>query len=671
MRASHPAKGYKEMIFWVEQFLNGIQLGALLFLMASGLTLVLGIVRLINLAHGTLYMLGAFLASTFAAQFGSVGFAFPAAVLATALFGFLLERLVLRHLYDRSELEQVLCTFGMIIFANEAVRLIWGPVPVALPLPASLNGSVELFGLNYSSYRLMFIAAGLAIAFLMHILINRTRVGMLIRAGASDRMMVQALGVNIKLLNALIFAIGAALAALAGAMAGPLQSVQAGMGEPVLIVALVVIVVGGIGSIRGSLAAAVMIGLIDTFGRIMLPAALGSILIYLLMAIVLVFKPGGLFPAPGQGGSHSGDSSKSAADLMQRVRNYKMSTPVVISVLAFFAIVPLACILLDEPYYIKFFTRIMVFGISALGLGLIINYGGLVGFGHAAFVGVASYVVAILGFHASSDSALSGALGLHSGGGSHLFEILATNNALVAWPIAIAVTSLMAFLIGAVSLRTNGLSFIMITLAFAQMLFYFFLALPNYGGESGLPLGQKSEVLSLPMNDRIVFYYVVFVLMAACMWIISRLMRSPFGLVLEGSRQNDRRLRSIGVPVYAYRLTAFTLAGAIAGLAGVLLVNLQMFATPTDLSWHRSGDFLVMVIIGGIGSLSGPVIGALGFELTKHLLETWATHWELYFGPLLIAYVLFPPSRIIGAVKHWRMPATAKSQDLKIRRRAS
>jgi branched-chain amino acid transport system permease protein len=616
------------MKFLAEQLLNGIQLGALLFLMASGMTLILGIVRLINLAHGSLYMFGAFFAATFAAKFGSMAIALPAALVATALLGLVLERLILRRLYERSHLDQVLCTFGIILVANETVRLIWGPVPIALPLPESLSGSINLFGLEYSTYRMLYIVVGLGVAILLNLLMNRTRTGMLIRAGASNRTMIQALGTNISLLNSLIFAVGAALAALAGAMAGPLLAVQSGMGEPVLIVVLVVIVVGGVGSIWGSLVAALLIGLIDTFGRVLLPAALGSIIIYLLMAFVLVFRPSGLFPVPGGSDSHSAGPSGSSGKGMDAVRNYRLGTPTVLVLLLAFALVPVMANMLGEPFYIKVFTRIMAVGIAALGLGLIINYGGMVSLGHAAFVGVASYVVAILGFHGSSGASSLG--------------FLATSNAFIVWPVAILVSALMAFLIGLVAVRTAGLSFIMITLAFAQMLFYFFLALPTYGGESGLPMEQRSVLGPLPMDDRTSFYYLVFVVLVACLALVSKLMQSPFGLVLEGSRQNEQRLRAIGIPVNAYRLAAFTLSGAITGVSGVLLVNLQMFATPMELSWHRSGDYIVMVILGGVASLAGPLQGALIFELTKHLLENWTTHWELYFGLLLIAYVLSP-----------------------------
>jgi branched-chain amino acid transport system permease protein len=496
------------MRFFAEQLLNGLQLGALLFLMASGMTLILGIVRLINLAHGSLYMFGAFFAATFVARGNLMGMALVAAIVATALLGVILERLILRRLYQRSHLDQVLCTFGVVLFSDEVVRLIWGPVPIALPIPATLSGSIDLFGLQYSIYRSMFIVVGLGVAMLLHLLIHRTRTGMLIRAGASDRMMIQALGVNISFLSSLIFAMGAALAGLAGALAGPLLAVQSGMGEPVLIVVLVVIVVGGIGSISGSLVAALLIGLIDTFGRVLLPAALGSIIIYLVMAIILVFRPGGLIAVPGGVDNHSAPSAADSA--IRSVRNYKLVTPAVMALLLAFALVPPIASVPGEPFYIKFFAKVMAVGVAAVGLGLIINYEGMVSFGHAAFVGVAGYVVAILGFHGTSGTSSLG--------------FLATSNALVTWPAAVLVTATVAFLIGLVAVRTAGLSFIMVTLAFAQMLFYFFLALPTYGGESGLAMEQKSVLGSLPMDDRIPFYYVVFVVLVFCLALVSKLM---------------------------------------------------------------------------------------------------------------------------------------------------
>lgn len=269
----------------------------MLFLMAAGLTLVVGIMNLINLAHGALYMVGAFLAVTFSLLTGSYLLAVGLAVACTALIGLAIEFLVLRPLYSRDHLDQVLCTFGLILFLNELTRFIWGATPLRLDIPAWLDYSVSLAGIDYPGYRLIVILASVAVAIGLYFLIGHTRIGMLIRAGASDRKMIIGLGVNIALLYSLIFALGAGLAALAGILAAPIFTVQVGMGDHILILTLVVIVIGGIGSVRGSFAAAIVVGVIDTLGRVMLPSGFGNVIIYLLMAVILFWRPRGLFPS--------------------------------------------------------------------------------------------------------------------------------------------------------------------------------------------------------------------------------------------------------------------------------------------------------------------------------------------------------------------------------------
>jgi len=294
------------------QLLNGFQLGILLFLLSAGLTLVLGIMNFVNLAHGSLYMMGAYFA---AATFGATGSFIAAAVVsipATLVLGLVLERLVLSKLYARDHLYQVLATFGLILILNEVVRYFWGTASIFMNVPDALSGTVNLFGLPYPSYRFVIIAVGLLVGASLYFVIHKTRVGMLIRAGASDATMVSALGVNIRLVNSMVFGVGAALAGLAGLMAGPILSVQPGMGEPILILTLVVIVTGGIGSIRGAFYGALIVGIVDTIGRAFLPTllreifersvaqaagpAIASMLIYLLMAAVLAVRPQGLFP---------------------------------------------------------------------------------------------------------------------------------------------------------------------------------------------------------------------------------------------------------------------------------------------------------------------------------------------------------------------------------------
>ena len=300
----------------LEQGLNGLQFGLMLFLLAAGLTLVFGIMDMINLAHGSLYMIGAYLTATIAQASGSFWVAVLAALALTTLIGMALEMTLLRRLYARDHLSQVLATFALILIANDAVRMIWGPQALLLNVPPALAGSIELIpGAPYPAFRAFIIAVGAAVAALLYWLIVKTRVGALVRAGASNREMALALGVDVRVLFTLVFGLGAALCALAGALLGPLFAVQVGMGENILIQAFVVVVIGGIGSVHGALVGALLVGMVDTMGRALLPVMLRTFLpnniadalgptlaamaVYILMAAVLYWKPTGLFPARG------------------------------------------------------------------------------------------------------------------------------------------------------------------------------------------------------------------------------------------------------------------------------------------------------------------------------------------------------------------------------------
>jgi len=302
------------MALLLEQLLNGLQLGVMLFLLAAGLTLVFGIMGVINLAHGSLYMIGAFAAALVAKETGSWWLALLGGLAAAALVGMLIELVVLRRLYARDHLDQVLATFGLILFFNQGITLLFGRQPLFVDIPAALTGTVEVLpGVPYPIYRLFIIAVGVAVALGLYLLIQKTRLGMLVRAGATHREMVRALGVDIRLLYTLVFGLGALLAGLAGLMAGPVFNVQVGMGEQILILTFVVVVIGGIGSVRGALFGALLVGLVETLLRAYAPgvlrgflpaseadalgAGLASMGVYLLMAIVLLVKPRGLFPA--------------------------------------------------------------------------------------------------------------------------------------------------------------------------------------------------------------------------------------------------------------------------------------------------------------------------------------------------------------------------------------
>src|SRR5690606_7011569 len=317
-RPDPPERARMSGILLLEQLLNSLQFGLMLFLLAAGLTPVFGIMDLINLAHGSLYMIGAYLVAPIAAASGPFWIGLAGGVAASAVLGAVLECTVVRRLYQRDHLSQVLGTFALLLMANEGVRMIWGSQPLMMPMPAGLSGPVELLpGFSYPAYRLLIIGAGLAVALLLYVLVTRTRLGMQVRAGASNREMAQAMGADVRRLFTRLFAFGAALCAVAGGMLGPLLAVQVSMGESILILAFVVIVIGGIGSIRGALVGALLVGLVDTAGRTVVPMlfellmgpaaadnagpAVASILIYVLMAAVLFWKPRGLFPARGCG----------------------------------------------------------------------------------------------------------------------------------------------------------------------------------------------------------------------------------------------------------------------------------------------------------------------------------------------------------------------------------
>jgi branched-chain amino acid transport system permease protein len=303
-----------DAIFLIEQFLNGLGYGLMLFLLAAGLTLVFGIMDTMNLAHGSLYMAGAYIAARVHESSGSFVGAVLIAMAATVLIAFVIEILVVRRLYGRDHLAQVVATFGIILIADDAVKAIWGPSPILASMPAPLAGPVQLLAqLPYPAYRLLLLGVGLLVALGLYWLVNHTRIGMLVRAGASNRAMAEFMGVRVQRVFSFVFALGAALAALAGALMGPISAVQIGMGEAILIPALIVIVIGGIGSVRGAFIAALLVGLVDTAGRAFLPPllrvvlppalaadlgpALAGIAMYVLMATVLILKPAGLFPA--------------------------------------------------------------------------------------------------------------------------------------------------------------------------------------------------------------------------------------------------------------------------------------------------------------------------------------------------------------------------------------
>jgi branched-chain amino acid transport system permease protein len=312
-----------------------------------------------------------------------------------------------------------------------------------------------------------------------------------------------------------------------------------------------------------------------------------------------------------------------------------------LTALALALLLPPLALAVDEPFFISLASRMLIYGLAAASLDLILGFGGMVSFGHAAFFGVGGYAVGIMFAHGFEGSDF---LGLMPG----------SDNALIVWPLAMLVSGFLALVIGAVSLRTGGVYFIMITLAFAQMLYFFFVSLETYGGDDGLSMYGHSRLSGLDLSDDTTFYYVCLALLLLFLWLGRRLVASRFGMVVMGVRENERRMTALGFPVYRYKLACFTIAGAVAGLAGALIANQTEFVSPSLMHWTRSGEIMVMAIMGGMGTLIGPVFGAAAFLLLEEVLSGWTEHWMIVLGPLLILIVLFAKRGIYGGLVGWK-----------------
>ena len=304
------------------------------------------------------------------------------------------------------------------------------------------------------------------------------------------------------------------------------------------------------------------------------------------------------------------------------------------------AILPIAASAFGQEYYISLFSRILIYAIAAVSLDLLLGFSGMISLGHAAFVGIGAYVVGIFFYHSAEMEPLF----------ASPFLVQGSENGLVVIPLAVLVSALFAIVIGALSLRTKGMHFIMITLAFAQMIYYFFVSLEKYGGNDGLSLYSRSTLPGLDLGNDLQFYYLCLVLLALFLFFATRLVKSRFGLVIRGCSNNERRINALGVNAYSYKLVCFAIAGAGAGLAGALLANQTEYVSPGLMHWTLSGELMVMVLLGGLGTLFGPVLGAAVFLLLEEFLAMYTEHWMLYLGPFLVLVVLFAKKGLYGVL---------------------
>jgi len=616
---------------FVIQSLNGLASASTLFMIAVGLSLIFGVTRIVNFAHGSLYMVGLYVAYSAIERLGVTPFGFWSGVLvagvAVAVLGALIEILVLRRIYHAPELFQLLATFALTLIIKDAALYLWGPEDLLGPRAPGLRGSVEILGKPFPEYDLVLIAVGPIVLGALWLLLNRTRWGTLVRAATQDREMVGALGVNQKWLFTGVFALGAFLAGFGGALQIPREPAQLFLDLTAISDAFVVVVVGGLGSIPGAFLAALIIGLIKAYcigvgtvellGTTFAFSKLTLVAEFIVMAIVLVLRPQGLLGKP-QG------LQRIAAEFVEqplRPAGKALRTAAIV-VVAALAALPLA----TTGYTLVLMIDILVFALFAASLHFMMGPGGMVSFGHAAYLGLGAYGAALL-------LKLAG---------------WPMEAALVAAPFAAA---LGAAVFGWFCVRLSGVYLAMLTLAFAQIAWSVMFQWDAVTGGSNGIVGVWPAPWLAP---KPAYYLLTFVLCAGAIYLLRRMLFAPFGYALRAGRDSPLRADAIGIDVQRIQWAAFVVVGAFAGLAGGLYAFSKGSISPdSTMAVGRSIDALVMVLLGGVQTLSGPVVGAAVFTWLQDTIARSTDYWRAVLGFTILVIVLAFPQGIVGAVRAW------------------
>ncbi|EKV29212.1 Branched-chain amino acid transport system permease protein LivM [Caenispirillum salinarum AK4] len=601
------------MDFLFVQFLNGLASASALFLVASGLSIIFGVTRIVNFAHGAFYMLGAYVAYTLTTTLtGPLGFwvALPLAAVIVAALGALVEMTLLRRIYEAPELFQLLATFGLTLMVEDLVVLIWGPEDLLGPRAPGLEGAVNIFGQLFPAYDLMLIALGPIVLAGLWLLFHKTRWGVLVRAATQDRTMVAALGVNQAWLFTSVFTLGIFLAALGGAVQIPREAVHHMMDLQIIVEAFVIVVIGGLGNVFGAFLAAFIIAELNAFGILLFPK-ISLVLVFLVMAVVLVVRPWGLLGKPeGAARAAVGTALQPWKRLGARGRNLSLGLLLVLALLPVFA----------GNYLLAVSTEILIFVLFAASLHLMMGVGGMVSFGHAAYFGLGAYGAALLVRFTGAPMEV----GLWAG------PLLAVAG---------------AALFGWFCVRLSGVYLAMLTLAFAQIVWSIvFQWYEVTGGDNGILGIWPSSWASDPM----VFYYLTLGIVTLGILAIRRIVFAPFGYAVRGCRDSVLRAESIGMNRMSLQWLCFTLAGSFAGFAGVLYAYLKGSVFPDVLAIPTSVDGLVMVLLGGIQTVAGPVVGAAVYEALSIYMTSETDLWKLILGGLIVVLVVAFPEGIVG-----------------------
>jgi branched-chain amino acid transport system permease protein len=594
------------------QFLNGLAAASSLFLVAAGLSLIFGVTRVVNFAHGSLYMLGMYLA-VWLSQ--TVGFwaSIPLAAGAVGACGLLIELVLLRRIYKAPELFQLLATFALVLLIKDFALWAWGPEDMLGPRAPGLRGAVEIAGGAFPQYDLLLIVLGPAVFVSLHLLLTRTRWGMLVRAATQDREMAAALGVNQKALFTAVFVLGAALAGLGGALAIPREPANLEIDLGVVSDAFVVVVVGGLGSIPGAFLAALIIGEIKAFCIGLGYSKLTLAVEFIVMAVVLVLRPWGLLGRPVAEARGPG-SMQTPFGLPSR--NFLILLSVTVGMLA---LAPMA----SQGYLLVLLTDMLVFALFAASLHFMMGPGGMASFGHAAYFGLGAYGAALLVLRFGLPMEL----------------------ALVAAPLVALVGAL---IFGWFCVRLSGVYLAMLTLAFAQIAWSVAFQWDSVtGGSNGLIGTWPAAWLA----SKPAYYYLVLLLCGAAIALIWRMVFSPFGYALRAARDSPLRAEAVGIPVRTVQWAAFAAAGMLAGIAGALFAFSKGSISPEVLSVPRSVDGLVMVFLGGVQTLTGPVWGAALFTLLEDAMSREIEYWRAAIGAVILLLVLAFPQGVAGFIK--------------------
>ncbi|MBW7924552.1 MAG: ABC transporter permease [Burkholderiaceae bacterium] len=613
---------------FVAQLLNGLAGASSLFLVAAGLSLIFGVTRIVNFAHGSFYMVGIYVAYTLVDRLGSgVGF-WPAlllAAVAVGILGALVELVVLRRIYHAPELFQLLATFALVLVIKDAVLWLWGPAELLGPRAPGLSGSVPILGRAFPTYDLFLIVIGPVVLGLLWLVLTRTRWGTLVRAATQDRDMVGALGVNQAWLFTAVFALGAFLAGLGGALQLPREPANLEMDLHTIGAAFVVVVVGGMGSIPGAYVAALLIaelkalciwlGLVDVLGFSISFSRLTLVVEFLVMAVVLVVRPWGLMGRPQA-------PSRNAAAVEQPLRRpdtlFKAGAAALLLALA-----ALPALSAQAPYTLVLAIDLLIAALFATSLHFIMGPAGMHSFGHAAYFGLGAYAAALL------VRALA----------------LPMEAALVVAPLAAA---LGAFVYGWFCVRLSGVYLAMLTLAFAQITWAIVYQWDSLtGGSNGLTGVWPSAWLA----DRSAYYYLTFALAAAGVLLLWRFLYAPFGYAMRATRDSPLRADAIGIDVRRVQWVAFVVAGLFAGVAGALYAFSKGSISPEGLYVTKSVDGLVMVLLGGLNTLSGGAVGAVTFTWLHDAVARNTEYWRAMLGAIILVLVMLFPQGIAGFVR--------------------